>query len=70
MAACVESVKLHAKGYGATRRDHIQCSISACEKDSQWQLALNLLSLRQGAKVLPEGIKHSAAISAREKGGQ
>jgi hypothetical protein len=48
----------------------LQCSISACEKDSQWQLALSLLSLMQGAKVLPEGIKRSAAISAREKDGQ
>jgi pentatricopeptide repeat domain-containing protein 1 len=39
-------------------------AISACEKDGQWQLALNLPSLMPEARVVPDEITYNAAISA------
>ncbi|CAE8614608.1 unnamed protein product [Polarella glacialis] len=49
---------------------HCSAAISACEKDGQWQMALNLLSLMPEAMVVPNVITYSAVISACEKGGQ
>ena len=41
-------------------------TISACEKGSQWNHALQLLREMTGREVQPEVISYSAAISACE----
>ncbi|CAE8681456.1 unnamed protein product [Polarella glacialis] len=49
---------------------HCSAAVSAGQKVGHWQLALNLLSLMPGARVVSDEITYSAAISACEKGGQ
>ena len=41
--------------------------MSACEKGSQWQLAMGLLSVMQTTKLEPDVISYNAAISACEE---
>jgi pentatricopeptide repeat protein len=45
-------------------------AISACEKGSQWQRALDLLQEMKDCDIRPVVIIYSAAMSACEKGGQ
>ena len=45
-------------------------TISACEKGSQWEIALQVLANMQPAKTLPDVISFCAAVSACEKASQ
>ena len=43
-------------------------AISSCEKDGQWEQALELFRQMEAAHRLPDLITYSSAISAFEKG--
>eukprot|EP00933_Yihiella_yeosuensis_P066324 TRINITY_DN7055_c0_g1_i11.p2 TRINITY_DN7055_c0_g1~~TRINITY_DN7055_c0_g1_i11.p2 ORF type:complete len:101 (-),score=16.45 TRINITY_DN7055_c0_g1_i11:80-382(-) len=69
MAVSSVSVKLDAPVKAVPDTSSHNAAISVCEKDGQWQSALNLLSWMPQSKVVPNLVSYSAAISASEKGG-